>query len=32
MWSDWKEKKQLSYTIPKRLVWDMDAAHFDLQM
>ena len=31
MWSDWKEKQQLSYSIPKRLLWDMDIQHFDLQ-
>ena len=31
MWSDWKKKKQLSYSIPKRLLWDMDVQHFDLQ-
>ena len=31
MWSDWKEKKQLSYSIPKRLLWDVDIQHFDLQ-
>jgi hypothetical protein len=31
MWSDWKEKKQLSYNIPNRLLWDMDLQRFDLQ-
>ena len=31
MWSDWKEKKHNSYHIPKRLLWDMDMEHFDLQ-
>jgi len=31
MWSDWKEKKQLSYTIPRRLLWDVDWNNFDLQ-
>ena len=31
MWSDWKEKQQLSYSIPKRLLWDMDMQRFDLQ-
>ena len=31
MWSDWEEKKQLSYTIPKRLLWDVNIQHFDLQ-
>jgi len=30
MWSDWKEKKHFSYTIPKRLLWDMDLQRFDL--
>ena len=31
MWSDWKKKKQFSYSIPKRLLWDMDMQRFDLQ-
>ena len=31
MWSDWKEKSQLSYSIPKRLLWDVDWDSFDLQ-
>ena len=31
MWSDWKEKKQLSYSIPKRLLWDVDWNNFDVQ-
>jgi len=31
MWSDWKEKKNNSYTIPKRLLWDVDIQKFDLQ-
>jgi hypothetical protein len=31
MWSDWKEKKQFSYNIPKRLLWDMDMERFDFQ-
>ena len=31
MWSDWKDKKQSSYSIPKRLLWDIDVQRFDLQ-
>jgi hypothetical protein len=31
MWSDWKEKKQFSYDIPKRLLWDVDWNSFDVQ-
>jgi len=31
MWSDWKEKSQLSYSIPKRLLWDVDWNSFDVQ-
>ena len=31
MWSDWKEKAQLSYSIPKRLLWDVDWNNFDMQ-
>ena len=31
MWSDWKEKSKLSYTIPKRLLWDVDWNNFDMQ-
>jgi hypothetical protein len=31
MWSDWKEKKQFSHSIPKRLLWDVDWNNFDMQ-
>ena len=31
MWSDWKKKKQSSYSIPKRLLWDVDWNTFDIE-
>ena len=31
MWSDWKEKMNPNAQIPKKLLWDVDWAHFDMQ-
>ena len=31
MWSDWKEKKNLTSSIPKRILWDVDWKTFDMQ-
>jgi len=31
MWSDWKEKVNPNAQIPKKLLWDVDWANFDLQ-
>ena len=30
MWSDWKEKRNLTSSIPKRILWDVDWNTFDI--